>query len=62
MYPNIDAELARNRITKYKLAEMLQVDRKTIANWFSKGKIPADKLAEMAKIFNVTTDYLLGRQ
>ncbi len=61
MFPNIDAECARNKIPMYRLAEMLNVNRKTLSGWLAKGSIPADKLLEMAQIFNVTTDYLLGR-
>lgn len=61
MYPNINAECARNKITLYKLAEMLNVNRKTLGSWLSKGSIPANKLLEIAEIFNKSVDYLLGR-
>lgn len=61
MYPNICAELGRISMPKYKLAKQLGVTQKTLSNWLSSGNIPANKLIEMAKIFDVTTDYLLGR-
>ena len=61
MFPNIDAECARNKITLYKLAEMLNVNRKTLGKWLAKGSIPASKLLEMSEIFDKSTDYLLGR-
>ena len=51
MYPNIDAECARNKITLYKLAEMLNVNRKTLGKWLANGSIPANKLLEMSEIF-----------
>lgn len=61
MFPNIDAECARKKITLYKLAEMLNVNRKTLGKWLAKGSIPANKLLEMSEIFNKSIDYLLGR-
>ena len=60
-YPNIDAERARNGLTKEELSNTLGVSRKTYYNWLNKGKIPQEKLERMAKIFNVSVDYLLGR-
>lgn len=33
MYPNIEAERARNNLSKSELAEKLNVDRKTYYNW-----------------------------
>ena len=60
-YPNILSELGRVSMPKYKLAEMLDVDRKTLDSWISKGNIPAPKLVQMADIFKVSIDYLLGR-
>lgn len=45
------------------LADYLKVDRKTIYNWESKATdIPASMLLKLADFFNVSTDYLLGRQ
>jgi DNA-binding XRE family transcriptional regulator len=61
MYPNIEAERARNNLTYDELADKLGVSRKTIYTWLEKGKIPAPKLIKMADMFNCTIDYLLGR-
>lgn len=60
-YPNIEAERARNGLTKTALTNLLKINRKTYYNWISKGQIPQKKLEEMAEIFNVSVDYLLGR-
>lgn len=61
MFPNINAEMARNNMTNSRLAEKLNVSEKTISNWKSgKTEIPASKLLAMSQIFGVTTDYLLG--
>ena len=60
MYPNIDAERARYGLTVTALAKKLGVCRKTYYNWISNGKIPKDKLEQLADIFDVSTDYLLG--
>ena len=55
MYPNIDAERARNGMSKAMLAEKLGVSYSTFKSWMTgKTDIPASKM------FNVTSDYLLG--
>lgn len=61
MFPNINAECARNGMTKTELAEHLGVSYTTLKNWLKgKGEIPASKLITMSKLFNCSTDYLLG--
>ncbi len=61
-YPNIEAERARRGITKTKLAGEIGVSASTMKNWQSgKTEIPASKLVALARYFDVTTDYLLGR-
>ena len=60
VYPNIDAERARNRLTVEQLSSKLKVSRKTYYNWIHKGKIPQSKLEAMSILFNVSIDYLLG--
>lgn len=61
MFPNISAELARNRMTIISLAERLKVSRKTVSNWLSgKTEIPAHAIIQMSLIFKCSTDYLLG--
>ena len=61
MFPNIDAEQGRSKINNTKLANMLNIDRKTLGKWKRDGMIPASALIKMAEIFNCSTDYLLGR-
>lgn len=61
IYPSIEAERARIGKTKQELAEMLSITPKTLSNWQSgKTNIPTTALIKMARIFNCTTDYLLG--
>lgn len=61
MFPNISAEMARNGLTNRTLAEKVGVSEGTVSNWrCGNTEIPATKLLAMARIFNVTTDYLLG--
>lgn len=62
LYPNIAAERARRDMTIEDLAAHLKVTRKTIYNWQNTGHIPAEKLVQMADLFNCTVDYLLGRE
>jgi DNA-binding transcriptional regulator YiaG len=59
MYPNIDAERARHKMTISELASILKVTRKTVYNWISRGKIPQEALEKMAKMWHVTIEYLL---
>ena len=61
VYPNIEAERARNGMSVEDLTRLLGVCRKTYHNWIRKGQIPQKKLEHMAEIFNVSSDYLLGR-
>ena len=61
MFPNISAEMARNGLTNKTLGEKVGVSEKTISNWrCGRTDIPTVKLIEMSRLFNVTTDYLLG--
>jgi transcriptional regulator with XRE-family HTH domain len=61
-YPNIEAERARAGISKEGLAKILGISISTLKNWQSgKTEIPANKIITIAKLFNVSTDYLLGR-
>lgn len=60
MYPNIDAERARNGLTIEELSQLLGVTRKTYYNWVKSGNIPQSKIQMMADIFGVSADYLLG--
>lgn len=60
LYPNIEAERARIRLTTAEIAKKLGVTRKTYELWGIKGNIPASALIEMSKIFDCSTDYLLS--
>ena len=48
-------------MTRVDLANKLGVSYSTMKSWMSgRTEIPCSKLIEMSKMFNVTTDYLLG--
>lgn len=50
-------------LTQKELASYLQVDRATISGYETKGKQPdLEKLIKMAKLFEVTLDYLIKGQ
>lgn len=61
LYPNINAERSRRKLTIEELAKALGVTRKTIYNWMTHGNIPQSKLEQMADMFNCSIDYLLQR-
>lgn len=61
MFNNIEAEMARHGMTRQQLSTILNVSRRTISNWINKKTaIPSDKLIELSKMWNCSTDYLLG--
>ena len=61
MFPNIRAEMGRNDLNCRKMAERCGVSVDTFKNWMSgRTEIPISKLLLMARMFNCTTDYLLG--
>lgn len=61
-YPNIETERTKNGMGKVKFAHSIGSSPTTVKNWQSgKTEIPASKIIVMAKLFNVSTDYLLGR-
>lgn len=62
LYPNIEAERARQGMTTECLSKKMGVCRRTLYSWIYRGNIPQSKLELMANIFNVTTDYLLSNQ
>ena len=62
MYPNIEAERARQGLTLDSFCSKISCTRQTYWNWQKKvTQIPADKLVAMADLFGVSTDYILGR-
>lgn len=61
MFPNIEAERGRTKISQNYLAEHLGVSLSTLKNWMSgKTDIPAVALIKMSKLWGVSIDYLLG--
>ena len=61
MFPNINAERARLGLSGEQLAKRLNVSVSTFKIWMhGRTEIPASKVVEMAKLFNCSTDYLLG--
>lgn len=61
MFPNIDAERGRNRMSQEYLAKTLGVSPRTFRNWMTgKTEIPGSALVKMSRMFSVSTDYLLG--
>ena len=57
---NIEAERARNRLSKEELAKQLGIAIKTYYNWINEETdIPGTKLMEMASLFGVTMEYLM---
>lgn len=60
-YPNIAAECARSNMSQNDLAVHLGVSLKTVNNWQAdRSEIPASAIVSMAKLWNVSSDYLLG--
>lgn len=58
---NLEEERERRGISKEELAKVLNISLKTYYNWINgKTDIPSSKLIDMAEMFNVSIDYLLG--
>lgn len=62
LYPNIEAERARNGLSYEEMARKLGVSRKTIYNWLISGNIPQSKLIDMGNLFGCSIDYLLNHK
>lgn len=61
-YPNIEAERARNGMSKAELAKKLNVSNATLNNWQNgTTELPIKKLVELSDLFHVSSDYLVGR-
>lgn len=61
MFPNIDAERARNGWSRVQLAKQLGVSYNTMKNWMKgETEIPCSKIIKMAQLFRCSIDYLLG--
>ncbi len=50
------------RMTQGELAVLMNVSRSVVANWESQMRAPTtEQFCQLASIFNVTADYLVGR-
>lgn len=62
-FKNIEAERARNGMTKESFASQIGVTTKTYYNWLNgTNPIPSTALIKMSDILHVSIDYLLGRE
>ena len=62
MFNSIEAERARNGMSKDELATQIGISVKTYYNWLNGvNPIPSTALIKMSDIFGVTIDYLLNR-
>lgn len=61
MYSNIEAERARNLLTKADLSDQLGISQTTYTSYVrGDTAIPSNKLLEMSEMFGCSVDYLLG--
>lgn len=61
MFPNIEAERAHFGMSKVELAQELGVSYSTFKSWMrEKTEMPCSKVIAMSRLFNVTSDYLMG--
>lgn len=60
MLNSIEAERARNRLTKEELSRKLGISVKTYYNWINQETdVPSSALISMSKMFGKSVDYLL---
>ena len=58
----ITEERKKNGWSQEELADKLGVSRQAVSKWESAGSIPElQKIIQLSELFNVSTDYLLGR-
>lgn len=50
----------RRGLTQAQLAELVCIDRTSIAKWEDNTNLPVRKLKELTALFGVTSDYLMG--
>ena len=60
VFNNIRAECARRRWTIDELTDKLGIERRTFYNWEKKQDFPTSILVQLALLFGITTDELLG--
>ena len=62
VFENIEAERARNGMSKESLAASVGISVKTYYNWLNGvNPIPSTALIKLSDLFGVDIDYLLGR-
>lgn len=55
--------MKENKTTQQELAERLNVRRGSVSNWVTDRRVPDNNtIVELANVFNVTTDFLLGNE
>ena len=60
MLNSIEAERARNRLTKEELSKKLGISVKTYYNWINEETdMPVSALVKMSRLFNKSVDYLI---
>lgn len=63
MRVNIEAERARHQLSKENISKELGITSKTYLSYIrGNTPIPSNVLVKMARLFDCTTDYLLGLQ
>lgn len=60
VFNNIRAECARRKWSLEELSNKLGIERKTFYNWEKKQDFPTSALVQMADLFEITPDELLG--
>ena len=60
MLDHIEAERGRRQMSQEALSEELNITSRTYRNYLATGVLPSDKLIHMARLFECSTDYLLG--
>lgn len=59
-FNNIRAETARHGLTIEQLCKNLDIEKSTFYNWQKKQDLPASYAIDIAMMFNVSVDYILG--
>lgn len=60
MWVNVEIERERAGLTKEQMCKQIGITVRTYWNYMADGPIPSDKLVHMARLFECSTDYLLG--
>lgn len=58
IFDNINAELARKKMSKEQFVNELGICRKTFQNWENKNDMPLSAFVKSAVIFNISLDEL----